>query len=113
MPVQVKYILAVLGLTATCIAVPVLLDARQKSAVEALHARVHQPWSTETKNSVIERLGEPDAVRPTPSSDAPSRGDGCSLYFYYRPLVRILDDEYAVCFDKSGKAVSVAYLLSQ
>lgn len=105
-----KSTVAILALTASLIAAAGLSDQRQRAKFDEIDSNIHTPSRTETRATVAAKLGHPDLVF---AADPQQGRLGCAESHYYRPTLRILDEEYLICFDSEGRATHAAYLVSQ
>ena len=78
-------------------------DMRQKRNFEGLA-------QSDTKAAVVAKLGMPDLVQAAAPTEVER---GCREVYFYRPNIRILDEEYMICFNGSGTVESTGYLVSQ
>ena len=107
--------IAIAGLLAACLGIALIHDVQQRRHFESLQQNIHSPQRNETKSTVIAKLGQPDATRFVSPAQNPKYGYDvdCRDWFYYRPAIRVLDEEYVVCFDGRGNAFHAEYLVSQ
>jgi len=113
MTVRARLGIGIVGALVSCAVIAAVADAWQRRQFESMQKNIDSPRRSETKASVIAKLGQPDVMRTVSPEQLKYGYVDCREYFYYRPNFRILDEEYSVCFDERGQARHAEYLVSQ
>jgi hypothetical protein len=83
-----------------------LQDRRQRRLFDSIR-------DGDSRADVMAKLGAPDLVEALSPTGAHRAINGCPVQTFYRPRLRILDEEYFVCFNERGEVKDKAYLVSQ